>query len=49
MMLLLIQSEWIETTPDNIADYLLHNALMHQLSKEEISLLNLYVLSQAFK
>lgn len=46
---LLIKSEWIEATYENIADYLLNQALNRKLNKEEISLLNLYVLSQAFK
>ncbi|MBR1605910.1 MAG: hypothetical protein IJ660_07405 [Alphaproteobacteria bacterium] len=49
MIDLLIKSEWIEATSENIADYLLNNALVRKLNKEEISLLNLYVLSQAFK
>lgn len=49
MMDLLIKSEWIEATPENIADYLLSSALTRSLNKEEISLLNLYILSQAFK
>lgn len=49
MMELLIEQEWIETTPENVADYLLNSALQRSLNKEEISLLNLYVLKQAFK
>lgn len=49
MMDLLLKSEWIEATPENIADYLLSSALTRSLNKEEISLLNLYILSQAFK
>ena len=49
MMDLLLKSEWIEAKSENIADYLLNNALNRALNKEEISLLNLYILSQAFK
>ena len=49
MMALLIEQEWIDASSENIADYLLNNALHRSLNKEEISLLNLYVLKQAFK
>ena len=48
MMSLLIEKEWIEASPENIADYLLSNALNRALNKEEISILNLYILKQAF-
>ena len=48
MMKQLITQEWIECKPDNIADYLLDNSLARGISKEEISILNLYVLSHAF-
>lgn len=49
MMELLIKQEWIEATSENIAEYLLNSALQRALNKEEISILNLYVLKQAFK
>ena len=49
MMALLIEQEWIEATPESVAEYLLNNALSRSLNKEEISLLNLYVLKQAFQ
>ena len=49
MMSLLIEQEWIEAKPEVIANYLLNNALNRSLNKEEISILNLYVLKQAFK
>ena len=49
MIDVLIKEEWIDTTQENIAEYLLKNALNRSLNKEEISLLNLYILSQAFK
>lgn len=48
MMALLIEMEWIEATPETIAEYLLNNALNRSLNKEEISILNLYILKQAF-
>ncbi len=49
MMALLIEQEWIDASSESIADYLLNNALHRSLNKEEVSLLNLYVLKQAFK
>lgn len=49
MVELLIKKEWIEATSENIADYLLDQALWRKLNKEEIALLNLFVLSKAFK
>ena len=48
-MALLIEQEWIEAVPENIDAYLLNSALHRSLNKEEISLLNLFVLKQAFK
>lgn len=48
MMNFLIKKEGIEETPGTIADYLLTVSLNRGISKEELSILNAYVLLQAF-
>ena len=48
MMIFLIKKEDIDATPRTIADYLLTVSLNRGISKEELSILNAYVLLQAF-
>lgn len=49
MMNDLMAQEDIEVEPENIANYLLNLSLNKRLNKEEVSILNAYVLLQAFK
>lgn len=49
MMQQLMMQEDIDASPDGIADYLFNLSLNRGLTKEEISILNTYVLLQAFK
>lgn len=49
MMQFLIIDEGIEANTENIIDYLLDTSLNRNLNKEEISILNAYVLHKAFE